>query len=145
MTGQSKYQEGFQPLPEGFKSVAYNDRDALKNALSDKTAGIIIELVQGEGGINVADKDFVLYLRKLCDEKKILLIVDEVQTGLGRTARMFAYQHYGITPDIMTLAKALGGGLPIGAMVAKKRLPISWAREDTPLPSGEALWFVRPL
>ena len=121
MTGQSKYQEGFEPLPEGFKSVAYNDRDALKNALSDKTAGIIIELVQGEGGINVADQDFVLYLRKLCDEKKILLIVDEVQTGIGRTAKMFAYQHYGITPDIMTLAKALGGGLPIGAMVARKR------------------------
>jgi len=122
MTGQAKYQEGFEPLPAGFKSVAYNDRDALKKALSDKTAGIIIELVQGEGGINVADQDFVLYLRKLCDEKKILLIADEVQTGLGRTAKMFAYQHYGITPDIMTLAKALGGGLPIGAMVARKEI-----------------------
>lgn len=122
MTGQSKYQEGFQPLPEGFKNVAYNDRDALKKALSDKTAGIIIELVQGEGGINVADKDFVLFLRKLCDEKKMLLIVDEVQTGLGRTGKMFAYEHYGITPDIITLAKALGGGLPIGAMVTAKEI-----------------------
>ena len=120
MTGQTKYQEDFQPLPAGFKTVPFNDIGAVKKAISGKTAGIILELIQGEGGINIAANDFVLALRKICDEKKILLIVDEVQTGIGRTGRMFAYEHYGIIPDIMTLAKALGGGLPIGAMIAKK-------------------------
>ena len=119
-TGQEKYQEGFAPILEGFKSVKFNDLGAVKEAISDKTIAIMLELVQGEGGVNIADKDFVLGLKKLCEEKDLLLIVDEVQTGLGRTGKLFAYQHYGITPDIMTLAKALGGGLPIGAMVVKK-------------------------
>jgi acetylornithine/succinyldiaminopimelate/putrescine aminotransferase len=81
---------------------------------------VMLELVQGEGGVNVADKDFVLGLRKICDERKMLLIIDEVQTGIGRTGKLFCYQHFGITPDIMTLAKALGGGLPIGVMVVRK-------------------------
>jgi acetylornithine/N-succinyldiaminopimelate aminotransferase len=121
-TGQKKYQEGFSPLPEGFKTVRFNDLEAVKNAISDKTIAIMLELVQGEGGINVASGDFVSGLRKLCDEKKMLLIVDEVQTGMGRTAKLFSYQHYGITPDVMTLAKSLGGGLPIGAMVVKKNI-----------------------
>jgi predicted acetylornithine/succinylornithine family transaminase len=121
-TGQKKYQEGFQPLPAGFKSVPFNDIEAVKNALTDKTVAIMLELIQGEGGVNVADKGFVLALREICDERKLLLIVDEVQTGIGRTAKMFCYQHYGITPDIMTLAKALGGGLPIGVMVVKKEI-----------------------
>lgn len=121
-TGQKKYQEGFSPLPEGFKMVKFNDLEAVKNALSDKTIAIMLELVQGEGGINIAAKDFVAGLQKLCAEKKLLLIVDEVQTGMARTGKLFAYQHYGITPDIMTLAKSLGGGLPIGAMVVKKEI-----------------------
>jgi len=121
-TGQKKYQEGFAPIPEGFKQVKFNDLDAVKGAIGDKTIAIMLELVQGEGGVNIADKDFVLGLKKLCEEKGLLLIVDEVQTGLGRTGKLFAYQHYGITPDIMTLAKALGGGLPIGAMVVKKEI-----------------------
>ncbi len=121
-TGQKKYQEGFQPLPEGFKTVKFNDIEALKKAITDKTVGIMLELIQGEGGINVADKDFILSLRKICDEKNLLLIVDEVQTGIGRTGKLFCYEHYGITPDIMTLAKALGGGLPIGVMVVKKEI-----------------------
>ncbi len=121
-TGQKKYQAGFEPMPEGFKQVKFNDLNAVKQALTDKTVAIMLELIQGEGGVNVADKDFVLSLRKLCDEKNLLLIIDEVQTGIGRTAKMFGYQHYGITPDIMTLAKALGGGLPIGVMIAKKEL-----------------------
>ncbi|MFA5276368.1 MAG: aspartate aminotransferase family protein [Candidatus Omnitrophota bacterium] len=121
-TGQKKYQEGFAPMPEGFKQVKFNDLEAVKNALSDKTIAIMLELVQGEGGVNVADKDFVIGLKKLCEEKNLLLIVDEVQTGLGRTGKLFAYQHYGITPDIMTLAKALGGGLPIGVMIVKKNI-----------------------
>lgn len=122
MTGQKKYQEGFQPLPEGFKIVPFNDIKAVEGALTEKAVAIIIELIQGEGGINLAASDFVSALRKLCDEKKLLLIVDEVQTGLGRTGKMFAYQHYGITPDVLTLAKALGGGLPIGAMLAKREI-----------------------
>ena len=122
MTGQPKYQEGFSPLPAGFKIVPFNDINAVRSSVSDNTVAIIIELIQGEGGINVASQDFVLALKKLCDDKKLLLIVDEVQTGIGRTGKMFAYQHYGITPDIMTLAKALGGGLPIGCMVAKREI-----------------------
>lgn len=119
-TGQKKYQEGFAPLVEGFKTVKFNDLEAVKAAITEKTVGIMLELIQGEGGINVASKEFISGLRKLCDEKNLLLIIDEVQTGIGRTGKLFCYQHYGITPDIMTLAKALGGGLPIGVMVVKK-------------------------
>ncbi|MCX5703494.1 MAG: aspartate aminotransferase family protein [Candidatus Omnitrophica bacterium] len=121
-TGQKKYQEGFQPLPEGFKTVKFNDIDAVRNAITDKTVAVMLELIQGEGGINVASQDFVASLRKICDEKNLLLIIDEVQTGLGRTAKLFCYQRYGVKPDIMTLAKALGGGLPIGVMVVKKEI-----------------------
>lgn len=121
-TGQKKYQEGFAPLPEGFKIVRFNDINAAKNAITEKTIAIMLELIQGEGGVNVADKDFLQALRKLCDEKNLLLIIDEVQTGIGRTGKMFCYQHYAVTPDIMTLAKALGGGLPIGAMVVRKEI-----------------------
>ena len=121
-TGQPKYQEGFAPLVPEFKIVPFNDIEAVKKAISPKTVAIMLELVQGEGGINVAEKDFVRQLRRICDTDKLLLIVDEVQTGIGRTAKMFAYQHYGIAPDIMTLAKALGGGMPIGVMMAKKEI-----------------------
>jgi len=122
-TGQKKYQEGFSPLPEGFKIVKLNNIEEVKKAIDlEKTVAVMLELIQGEGGINVADRDFVLELRKLCNEKKLLLIIDEVQTGMGRTGKLFCYQHYGITPDIMTLAKALGGGLPIGTMVVKKEI-----------------------
>jgi len=119
-TGQKKYQNGFEPLVEGFKTVKFNDLQAVKNAVTEKTVAIMMELIQGEGGVNVAEKDFVLALRKLCDEKGLLLIIDEVQTGIGRTGKLFCYQHYGVTPDIMTLAKALGAGLPIGCMVVKR-------------------------
>jgi len=121
-TGQKKYQNGFEPLPVGFKTVKFNDLEAVKNALSDHTVAIMLELIQGEGGVNVATKDFVLALRNLCDKHKLLLIVDEVQTGIGRTGKLFCFQHYGIIPDIITLAKALGGGLPIGVMIAKKEI-----------------------
>ena len=120
-TGQPKYQKGFEPLPQGFKSVPFNDIRAIENAITDKTAAIMLELIQGEGGINVADKDYALKVRKLCDDKDLILILDEVQTGIGRTGKMFCFEHYGITPDVMTLAKSLGGGLPIGAMVASKK------------------------
>ena len=121
-TGQKKYQEGFAPLPAGFKTVKFNDLEALKSAITDNTVAVMLELIQGEGGVNVASKDFVLGLRKICDERKMLLIVDEVQTGVGRTGKLFCYQHYGIVPDLMTLAKALGGGLPIGALIARKEI-----------------------
>ncbi len=122
-TGQKKYQEGFEPLVEGFKTnIPFDDFQALTNAVGENTAGIMIELIQGEGGINVAGKEYIEKMRKLCDEKKILLIIDEVQTGMGRTGRMFAFQHYDIVPDVLTLAKSLGGGLPIGCMVAKKEI-----------------------
>jgi len=121
-TGQKKYLEGFEPLPEGFKQVAFNDFDAVTEALSGKTVGILLELIQGEGGINVADKGFVLALRKLCDEKKLLLIIDEVQTGIGRTGTMFCWQNYGIVPDCFALAKAVAGGLPMGIMMAKSEI-----------------------
>lgn len=121
-TGQPKHQKGFEPLVPGFKTVPFNDIKAIEAAITDKTVAIMLELVQGEGGINVASKEYVQTLRKICDDKKILLIADEVQTGMARTGEMFGYKHYGITPDIMCLAKALGGGLPIGAMIVKKEL-----------------------
>lgn len=121
-TGQEKYKKGFYPLPEGFKCVKFNDIEKVREAITDKTIAIMLELIQGEGGINMASKEFVSGLEKLCAEKKLLLIVDEVQTGIGRTGKLFCHQHYGITPDIMTLAKALGGGLPIGAMVVKSEI-----------------------
>ncbi len=119
-TGQSKYQAGFAPLVPGFKTIPFNDFNAMKAAISDKTIAVMFELIQGEGGINVCDVSFVQDVRKICDEKNILLIFDEVQTGMGRTGEMFGFKHYKVTPDVMILAKALGGGLPIGALVVKK-------------------------
>ncbi|MFA5039770.1 MAG: aspartate aminotransferase family protein [Candidatus Omnitrophota bacterium] len=120
-TGQKKYQKGFEPLVEGFRTnVPWNDLAAFSAALSEKTVAVLMEVVQGEGGIHIAEPDFVRAIRRICDERKMLLVIDEVQTGIGRTGKMFGYQHYGITPDVMTLAKSLGGGLPIGCMVASR-------------------------
>ncbi len=121
-TAQEKYQKGFEPLPPGFKSVPFNDFDAVQNAVTDKTVAIAFELIQGEGGINVASAEYVRKIRALCDEKKILLILDEVQTGIGRTGTWFGFQHYGIEPDLMALAKSLGGGVPIGALVVNEKI-----------------------
>ena len=121
-TGQKKYQRGFGPLPAGFVHVPFNDIRAMERAVDKRTCAIMIEPIQGEGGINVARPDYLRALRKLADGKNVLLIFDEVQTGMGRTGKMFAYQHYGVTPDIMTLAKTLGGGVPIGAMVARTEI-----------------------
>ncbi|MBU0759729.1 MAG: aspartate aminotransferase family protein [Candidatus Omnitrophica bacterium] len=120
-TGQGKYQKGFEPLPLGFKTVPFNDIKAVESAMTDKTAGIMLELIQGEGGINVASDAYVKKIREICDKKDLALVFDEVQTGMGRTGKMFAFEHYGVEPDVMTLAKSLGGGLPIGAMVAAKK------------------------
>lgn len=120
-TGQSKHQQGFAPLPGGFVTVPFNDFEALKSAVTAKTVAIMMELIQGEGGIHIATQEYVKAIRDLCTEKNILLVVDEIQTGLGRAGEMFAYKAYGIKPDIMTLAKALGGGLPIGAMIVNEK------------------------
>ena len=121
-TGQPAYQKGFEPLPGGFKYVPFNNFEAIENTVTDKTVAIMLEPIQGEGGVNVASQDYLEKLRKLCDEKDILLIFDEVQTGMGRTGEMFAFKHFKIQPDVMTLAKALGGGLPIGALVVKESI-----------------------
>jgi acetylornithine/N-succinyldiaminopimelate aminotransferase len=121
-TGQEKYHIGFQPLVPGFKMVPYDDVAAIERALSDKTVAIIVEPIQGEGGVVMPRADYLGRLRDLCDRNKLLLIIDEVQTGMGRTGKLFAYQHAGIKPDIVTLAKALGGGLPIGAMIARSEI-----------------------
>lgn len=118
-TGQPKYQKDFEPLPPGFRYVPFNDVPALEGAVGEQTAAVLLEAVQGEGGVHVADEAYLKRARELCDERGALLIIDEVQTGMGRTGRMFAFEHYGIEPDAVTLAKALGGGVPIGALLAK--------------------------
>ena len=117
-----RYTVLFEPLPEGFKCVPFNDFELLKQAIGPKTIAIALELIQGEGGIRVADPEYVRAIRALCDEKKLLLVFDEVQTGMGRTGRWFAYQHYGVEPDLMALAKSSGGGLPIGALTVHRRI-----------------------
>jgi acetylornithine/N-succinyldiaminopimelate aminotransferase len=121
-TAQPKYHEGFLPLLPGFIYVPYNDIAALEKAFTDEVCAVMIEPIQGEGGINVATKEYVEAIRQLCDEKGAVMIFDEVQTGMGRTGKWFAYQHYDVEPDIITLAKALGGGVAIGAMMAKEEL-----------------------
>jgi acetylornithine/N-succinyldiaminopimelate aminotransferase len=121
-TGQEKYHIGFQPLLPGFRLVPYDDIEALDSAVRDETVAILLEPIQGEGGVVTPRFDYLKRVRDLCDRRKILLILDEVQTGMGRTGKLFAWQHAGVKPDIMTLAKALGGGLPIGAMTAKSEI-----------------------
>ncbi len=121
-TGQAKIQDGYDPLLEGFKFVPFNDLKALDKALDELVCAVIIEPIQGEGGVVLPDPDYLKGVKKLCEERNAILIFDEVQVGLGRTGRLFAHEHFGITPDIMTLAKALGNGLPIGAMLAKEKL-----------------------
>lgn len=118
-TGQEKVRAGYDPLPEGFRQVPYNDLAAMEQAVGEKTAAILVEPIQGEGGVVVPDSGYLKGLRELCDRRGLLLIFDEVQVGMGRTGKLFAYEHFGVEPDIMTLAKALGGGLPVGAMLAK--------------------------
>ena len=118
-TPTEKYQHGFEPLLPGFKHVAYGDLKAVERAVDNRTAAILVEPIQGEGGVNVPPDGYLPGLRRICDESGALLILDEIQTGMGRTGRLWAYQHSGIEPDVMTLAKALASGIPIGAMVAK--------------------------
>jgi acetylornithine/N-succinyldiaminopimelate aminotransferase len=120
-TGQKKYQDTWQPLPDGFQQVPFDDLDAVKAATTDKTAGILVEAVQGEGGIFPASQEYMRGLRQWCDEQNLVLICDEVQAGMGRTGKFFSWEHYGIWPDITTMAKGLAGGVPIGAMLAAPR------------------------
>ena len=122
VTGNAHYQEPFEPLMPGVKFADFNDLDSIKNQVTDKTCAIIMETVQGEGGIYPADPEFLQGVRKLCDEKDILLILDEIQCGMGRTGEMFAWQKYGVKPDIMTSAKALGCGVPVGAFLMTQKV-----------------------
>ncbi|HEY5557570.1 acetylornithine transaminase [Acetobacterium sp.] len=121
-TGQKKYQANLEPLLPEIYHVPFNDIDALKAQISPKTCGIILEPIQGEGGIYPADLSYLQEVRKICDEENIVLIFDEVQTGIGRSGKLFAYQQYGVTPDVVTMAKGLGGGVPIGGIIAKNHV-----------------------
>ncbi|MGH7355172.1 MAG: aspartate aminotransferase family protein [Candidatus Rokuibacteriota bacterium] len=121
-TGQPKYHHGFEPLMPGFKHVPYNDLRSMERAMDSRTAAILVEPIQGEGGVNVPDDDYLPGLRKLCDESGALLIFDEIQTGVGRTGRLWGYEHSGVEPDVMTLAKALANGIPIGAMLCREEV-----------------------
>ncbi len=123
-TGQRKFQEPYIPLPNGFINADYNDIKAIKGATTAEVCAVMLEPVQGEGGVNIADTDYLPEVRAWCDEKGILLILDEIQTGVGRTGTLFAYEQFGIEPDIMTLAKGLGSGVPIGALLAKERVSV---------------------
>ncbi|RAI95315.1 aspartate aminotransferase family protein [Algoriphagus yeomjeoni] len=121
-TGQEKYQQGFGPIPTGFAQVPFNDLKAVEAAIDIETAAVIVEPIQGEGGVVPAEKAYLEGLRKLCDEKGILLIFDEIQCGIGRTGNWFAKDYFGVQPDIMTLAKGLGGGAPIGAILCNEKV-----------------------
>ncbi len=124
-TAQPKHHEGLLPLLPGFAYVPFNDITALESAFSDEVAAVMVEPIQGEGGINLATKEYLQAIRRLCDENAALIIFDEVTTGIGRTGKWFAYQHFDVEPDIMTMAKALGGGVAIGAMMAKAEVATS--------------------
>jgi len=123
-TGQNKFQEPYTPLPDGFVNVDYNDVEAVKRATDDQICGVMLESIQGEGGVNVPDDDYLEKVQNWCHEKGILFILDEIQTGIGRTGTLFAYEQYNVEPDIMTLAKGLGSGVPIGALLAKEDFSI---------------------
>jgi acetylornithine aminotransferase len=151
-TGQAKVREGYDPVLEGFDFVPFNDIDALRAKIGPQTCAVLLEPIQGEGGIRTPEEGYLQSVRQICIEKGILLIFDEIQTGMGRTGKLFGYQHFGIEPDIMTLAKALGNGLPIGAMLAREKIaqafqPGSHASTfgGTPLVTAAALEVVQTL
>ncbi|MGC8605272.1 MAG: aspartate aminotransferase family protein, partial [Desulfomonilaceae bacterium] len=118
-TGQMKYREGFDPIMPGFSHVPFGDYEALEKSVTKETAAVMIEPIQGESGVRIPPPDYLSKVRKLCDDRSVLLIFDEVQTGMGRTGKLFAYENFGVEPDIMTLAKGLAGGVPIGALLAR--------------------------
>ncbi len=121
-TGQSKVQKGFEPMPEGFVHADYNDIESVKALVNDKTVAVLLEAIQGEGGIIPAEKEFITGIRRLCDEQELLMLCDEVQCGMGRTGKWFGFQCYDVEPDAFSMAKALGSGYPIGALVSGKKL-----------------------
>ncbi|MBI5573474.1 MAG: aspartate aminotransferase family protein [Elusimicrobia bacterium] len=129
-TGQKKFHKGFEPLLYGFKFAEFNSLFSVEKLISPKTCAIIVEPIQGEGGVYPAKKEFLIGLRKLCNENKLLLIFDEIQCGLGRTGEIFAYKNYGVIPDILTLAKSLGGGLPVAATIAKNKVAETFSFGD---------------
>lgn len=151
-TGQDKIKQGFEPVLEGFDYVPFNDISALRSKIGPSTCAVLIEPIQGEGGVRCPDPEYLKAVRQTCDEAGILLIFDEIQTGIGRTGKLFAYEHFGIAPDIMTLAKALANGLPIGAMLAREEVadafgPGSHASTfgGTPVVTAASLEVVRVL
>jgi acetylornithine/LysW-gamma-L-lysine aminotransferase len=121
-TFNKKYREGFEPLVPGFSHVSFNNIEALDKAVNEEIAAVILEVVQGEGGLYPASVEYIQAARRICDERGALLIIDEIQTGFGRTGKMFAIQHYGVTPDILTCAKSLAGGVPMGAVLIGSRV-----------------------
>lgn len=144
-TGQPKYQESFQPVVPGFKYAEYNNLDAWKEAIGENTCAIMLELVQGEGGVNPAKPEFIAGLVEICQEKNLLFIVDEIQTGLGRTGRYFAYEHFGFKPDVVTLAKMLGGGIPCGALLVNEKANVFAPGDHSTTVGGGALAFAAGL
>ncbi|MGZ3538520.1 MAG: acetylornithine/succinylornithine family transaminase, partial [Thermodesulfobacteriota bacterium] len=129
-TGQEKFRKGYEPLMPGFKYVPFNDIKALRNAIDSRTCAVMLEPIQGEGGVNCPSEGYLKSLREICDEAGLLLIYDEVQVGMGRTGKLFAYEHDGIEPDMLTLAKSLAGGVPIGALLIKKGIADSFKPGD---------------
>jgi len=129
-TGQHKYQKDYLPILPKFKKAIFNDLESVKAAVNGEVAAVMVEPIQGEGGVNMGSHRFIKGLRELCDKEGILLIFDEIQCGLGRTGKMFAYQHYGVEPDVLTIAKSLGGGVPIGALIAKDEIASSFKPGD---------------
>jgi len=129
-TAQEKFHKGYAPLMPGFKYVAFDDIEGVKNAIDSKTCAVMLEPIQGEGGVNCPSEGYLKALREICDEKGILLIYDEVQVGMGRTGKLFAYEHEGVKPDILTLAKSLAGGVPIGAVLIKEKVAESFKPGD---------------
>jgi acetylornithine/N-succinyldiaminopimelate aminotransferase len=129
-TGQPKYQKGYEPLPAGFSYVPFGDLAALEKAVSAKTCAVMLEPIQGEGGVNIPDPGYLKGAKELCDKHGALLILDEIQSGMGRTGKLLAWQHSGVKPDIMTLAKGLGGGVPIGAILASEKVLKAFAPGD---------------
>lgn len=130
ITDSEKYREGYGPNPEGFKFANFNDIQSVKETITDNTCGIILEPIQGEGGVTAATQEFMTELKKLCEDRDILLIFDEIQCGIARTGRLFAYENFGIKPDIMSIAKALAGGFPIGAIIATEEVADVWLPGD---------------
>ncbi len=129
-TAQEKFHKGFEPLMPGFKYVPFDDIGAVKNVIDSKTCAVMVEPIQGEGGVNCPTEGYLKALREICDKKRLLLIFDEVQVGMGRTGRLFAYEHEGVEPDMLTLAKSLAGGVPIGALLIKKGIADSFKPGD---------------